>query len=248
MRSHVHSIMSMFPGDIGQSFYIKPFKCSNFTIRNDKLTMGQDYSMMLMIENVSKEVICIEKGEKIGLVSEKKENFLALIGSETLPSENETSNLSTSHKVSNLPADPHTKENTEQDVSSEKKIPQSDSKLPNNTDPMWQMPREPSTEGKPNSTAANKLPFLSSPTEAQSSLQLNKSTPKSFIKQKISYSEWKERRKKLLEQEVAPVNTQSSPNNSRASKETVCNNAMLERNNKLEDSVDTLELHSGHSG
>ena len=121
-------LRSALPADIGKMFKIKQL-CGNRTleIKSRNIRLGENFSLNFEIENKSSKVICLEIGEKIGMLS-KDENFMSLIGSESLP-ENETSNLSSLDKLSAFPEDRTTIEKTECETRKENLIPSSQSKL-----------------------------------------------------------------------------------------------------------------------
>ena len=213
------------PSDIGEVFYIKQLSENGIKIKNRRERILGNFSMMLELENKSSKVICLEIGEKIGMLS-KDEKFMSLIGSETLP-ENETSNLSSLHEVLTLPVDRTTIENTSRDQGRENLIPKRHSKLPrssrsapdlksldnNDTKSLDHIHKKDSDSKIADSPKTSRVPT--------SSRSLSEKLPS---KNKISFSEWKERKKQIKETEIA-INTQSSPDNGRTSEGSLSYNS-----------------------
>ena len=219
------------PSDIGEVFYIKQLSGNGIKIKNKRERILGNFSMMLELENKSSKVICLEIGEKIGMLS-KDEKFMSLIGSETLP-ENETSNLSSLHEVLTLPVDRTTIENTSRDQGRENLIPKRHSKLPrssrsapdlksldnNDTKSLDHIHEKDSDSKLAHSPKTSRVPT--------SRRSLSEKLPS---KNKISFSEWKERKKQIKETEIA-INTQSSPDNGCTSEGSLSYNSVYEEDN-----------------
>ena len=284
-------LRSALPADIGKMFYIKQL-CRNGTlkIKSRKIRLGENFSLNFEIENKSSKVICLEIGEKIGMLS-KDENFMSLIGSESLP-ENETSNLSSLDKLTAFPEDLSTIEKTECETRKENLIPSSQSKLAlftstkPDTDKTLTMEQndKKSTENigiviqamatdlqanqskslEPSSEkVVKRLPSLkdvlskmkhplkeeqpmAKQEEPKVCLQPNISKVKGNglkcgAKYKLSFSEWKERKKQMKEGTEIAINTQSSTNNGLSSKESFNNFSPNEQDN-ISDPSNSQEL------
>ena len=279
-------LRSALPADIGKMFYIKQL-CRNGTlkIKSRTVRLRENFSLNFEIENKSSKVICLEIGEKIGMLS-KDENFMSLIGSESLP-ENETSNLSSLDKLTAFPEDLSTIEKTECETRKENLIPSSQSKLAlftstkPDTDKTLTMEQNDkkstqnidiviqamATDLQANQSKSSKpspekivkrLPSLKNvlskmkhplkeeqpmakQEEAKVCLQPNinkvkENGLKCGAKYKLSFSEWKERKKQMKEGTEIAINTQSSTNNGCSSKESFNNFSPNEQDNISEPS------------
>ena len=281
-------LRSALPADIGKMFKIKQL-CGNGTleIKSRNVRLGENFSLNFEIENKSSKVICLEIGEKIGMLS-KDENFMSLIGSESLP-ENETSNLSSLDKLSAFPEDLTTIEKTECETRKENLIPsrqsklalftstkpdtdktltmeqnQNDKKSTENIDIVIQamasdlqftqkQPSKPSCPEKivkrlpslKDVLTKRKPPLKEEPPMAKQEpkvcLQANinkvkEDGPKCGAKNKLSFSEWKARKKQMKEGAEIAINTQSSTNNGCGSKGSFNNFSPNEQDNISEPS------------
>ena len=197
------------PREIGKNFYLRQTRGAELGISHYKLTLQRDYSFMLKVENKTLETICLEKGEKLGILS-LDENFM--IGSETLTSKNEKSpsNLTCSDKVSYFPKDFRAKDKKECDaVGDRNTVPcQTPSSLSLDTEDVHSATVEPhisnnSIDADAYSTSQGQNISISNNQNAKPKVktkddpQLHKKS--GFGRQKISYSEWKERIKRSKE-------------------------------------------------